>query len=246
MYFCESDSNTYAMPHLLHIDTSATACSVALSARVEVLFEKISSGGLSHAALAGVYAEEVLGVLHRRGLKPDAVAISSGPGSYTGLRIGVSLAKGLCFGFDIPLISVPTLEIMASGVIGQIREAEALYCAMLDARRMEVYAAIFNSARRPVRQTMPDIVAADSYASFLASGRKVYFFGSGADKCNEVIRSPQAVFVDHIHPSAVDMIPLAEELFHAGKFEDIAYFEPFYLKEFMATTAKNKVFTHDK
>jgi tRNA threonylcarbamoyladenosine biosynthesis protein TsaB len=236
------------MPCLLHIDTSSTACSVALSAGGgEILFEKTSSEALSHAALAGAYAGEALALLSRLGLKPGGIALSSGPGSYTGLRIGASLAKGLCFGYDIPLISVPTLEIMASKAIGQTRPAAgALYCAMLDARRMEVYAAIFDSALRPVRETRPDIVAADTYAPFLASGRRVYFFGNGAAKCKEAIKSAQAVFIDDIHPSAVDMIPLAEALFHAGKFADVAYFEPFYLKEFMATTPKNKVFTHAK
>jgi tRNA threonylcarbamoyladenosine biosynthesis protein TsaB len=234
------------MSCLLHIETSTAVCSLAVSLNGRILFEKASFEGPSHAALSGVYTEEALAGLSRRGLKPEAVAVSSGPGSYTGLRIGLSLAKGLCFGFDIPLISVPTLEILASKVIRQTPPAvDALYCAMLDARRMEVYAAIFDAAGRPVRETMADIVDADTYAAFLAS-HKVYFFGSGAAKCKETIASPQAVFVDNIHPLAVDMIPLADALFHAGRFEDTAYFEPFYLKEFMATTPGNKVFTHNK
>jgi tRNA threonylcarbamoyladenosine biosynthesis protein TsaB len=233
------------MSCLLHIETSTPVCSVALSLKGEILFERVSFGGPSHAALSGVYTEEALAVLNGLGLKPDAVAVSSGPGSYTGLRIGVSLAKGLCFGYRIPLISVPTLEIMAARVIRQSPAADSLYCAMLDARRMEVYAALFDAARRPVRSTRADIVTADTYAAFLDS-RTVCFFGSGAAKCKELITSPHAVFVDDVHPLAADMVALAEDLFHAGKFEDTAYFEPFYLKEFMATTARNKVFTQNK
>ncbi|MDR2809764.1 MAG: tRNA (adenosine(37)-N6)-threonylcarbamoyltransferase complex dimerization subunit type 1 TsaB [Tannerellaceae bacterium] len=235
------------MSCLLHIETSTTVCSVALSLNGEAFFEKVSFHGPSHAALLGVYVEEALARLTHEALHPDAIAVSGGPGSYTGLRIGVSMAKGLCFGYDIPLVAVPTLEILAAKVIAQTSPSngEPLYCAMLDARRMEVYAALFNRNRQMVRQTRAEIVTADTYASFLALN-KVYFLGNGAAKCKEVIASPQAVFVDDIHPLAVDMIPVAEELFQAGKLEDTAYFEPFYLKEFMATTPKNKLFTHDK
>jgi tRNA threonylcarbamoyladenosine biosynthesis protein TsaB len=162
------------------------------------------------------------------------------------LRIGVSLAKGLCFGYGIPLLSVPTLELLASRLIRQTSPApDALYCAMLDARRMEVYAALFDSSCRMVREARADIVTADTYRSFLDT-HTVYFLGNGAAKCREVITSPHAVFVPGVHPLAVDMIPLAEALLHAGKVEDSAYFEPFYLKEFMATTPKNKVLPHEK
>jgi tRNA threonylcarbamoyladenosine biosynthesis protein TsaB len=235
------------MSCLLHIETSTTVCSVALSLDGESFFERASFDGPFHAALSGVYVEEALALLRYREMKPDAIAVSSGPGSYTGLRIGVSLAKGLCFGYDIPLISVPTLEIIAHRAIGQTSTAPsgALYCAMLDARRMEVYAAIFDARRRPVRETAAEIVGAGTYASFLAH-HTVYFSGSGAAKCRDVITSPNAVFVDGIHPLAADMIPLAEKLFNDGGFEDTAYFEPFYLKEFIATTPRNKVFTHTK
>ncbi|MDR1258645.1 MAG: tRNA (adenosine(37)-N6)-threonylcarbamoyltransferase complex dimerization subunit type 1 TsaB [Tannerellaceae bacterium] len=235
------------MSCLLHIETSTTVCSVALSLDGESFFERASFDGPSHAALSGVYVEEALALLRCRDMKPDAIAVSSGPGSYTGLRIGVSLAKGLCFGYDIPLISVPTLEIIAYRTIGQTSPASpgALYCAMLDARRMEVYAAIFDARRRSVRGTAAEIIDAGAYASFLA-GHTVYFSGSGAAKCRDVIASANAVFVDGIHPLAADMAPLAEKLFNDGSFEDTAYFEPFYLKEFIATTPGNKVFTHTK
>jgi tRNA threonylcarbamoyladenosine biosynthesis protein TsaB len=234
------------MSCLLYIETSTAVCSVALSAKDEVLFEKASFQGPSHAALLGVYVEEALARAEREALRPEAIAVSGGPGSYTGLRIGLSMAKGLCFGYDIPLICVPTLEILAAKVIAQTTpEADdALYCAMLDARRMEVYAALFNRNRQMVRSTRADIVTAATYAPFLAR-HTVCFLGNGAAKCKEVINSPQAVFVDDIHPLAVDMIPVAGELFRAGKFDDTAYSEPFYLKEFMATTAKNKVLTNN-
>jgi tRNA threonylcarbamoyladenosine biosynthesis protein TsaB len=215
---------------------------VALSAGGTVYFERASFEGPSHAALLGVYVEEALRALEGKGWKLDAVAVSGGPGSYTGLRIGVSLAKGLCMGYGIPLVGVPTLEILASKAM-RYTTGEGLFCPMLDARRMEVYAAVFDSARQMVRETRAEVVTADTYASFLASHR-VCFAGNGAEKCKGVIASPNAVFVDDLHPLAADMVPVAEALFRAGRFEDIAYFEPFYLKEFMATTAKNKIFTN--
>lgn len=229
------------MSCILNIETSTPVCSIALSAEGVVLFEKSSFDGPSHAALLGVYVEEALAVMKEKALKLDAVAVSSGPGSYTGLRIGVSVAKGLCFGFGIPLIGIPTLSIMASRLIGQSGGAtDRLYCSMLDARRMEVYAAIYDASLSEVRQTTADIVDADTYSTFLAEGN-VCFFGSGAAKCKEVIVSPNATFADDVHPLAVDMAPIADKTFAAGKFEDAAYFEPFYLKEFQATVAKNKV-----
>lgn len=229
------------MSCILNIETSTPVCSIALSAEGVVLFEKTSFDGPSHAALLGVYVEEALAVIKERGLKLDAVAVSSGPGSYTGLRIGVSVAKGLCFGFGIPLIGIPTLRIMASRLVGQSGEtADRLYCSMLDARRMEVYAAIYDASLSEVRQTTADIVDADTYSTFLAEGN-VCFFGNGAAKCKEVITSANATFMDDIHPLAIDMVPLADSAFAANRFENVAYFEPFYLKEFQATVAKNKV-----
>lgn len=229
------------MSCILNIETSTSVCSVALSADGKVLMEKSSFEGPSHAALLGVYVEEALSAAKAKGVKPEAVAVSSGPGSYTGLRIGVSVAKGLCFGSDIPLISVHTLETLAVAAMKQVAaEKDMLYCAMLDARRMEVYAAIYDSELREVRGVAADIVDAATYASYLEKG-KVCFFGNGAAKCRDVIASPNAVFLDGVHPLAENMIPLAEKAFAEGRFEDVAYFEPFYLKEFQATVAKNKV-----
>lgn len=229
------------MACILNIETSTPVCSVALSADGEILFEKISFEGPSHAVLVGVYIEEALRVTREKDLRLDAVAVSSGPGSYTGLRIGVSVAKGLCFGYGVPLIAIPTLDILASAAIRRSKGAsDCLYCAMLDARRMEVYAALYRWDLETVRETAADIVTADTYASYLGKG-KVCFFGNGAAKCKTVIQSSNALFLSDIHPLAVEMAPLVDRAYKAGRFENVAYFEPFYLKEFQATIAKNKV-----
>lgn len=229
------------MACILHIETSTPVCSVAVSDNSRVVYQKAAFDGPSHAALLGVFVDEALKTLKGESLKLDAVAVSSGPGSYTGLRIGVSVAKGLCFGYSIPLIAVPTLDLLASTVIRQSTDSTGyLYCPMLDARRMEVYAAIYAADFKVVRETMADIVTPETYSSYLAS-HKVCFFGSGAEKCKAVITSSNALFIDRIDPLAVNMIPLAEEAFEAKKFEDSAYFEPFYLKEYQATVGKNKV-----
>ena len=228
------------MPCILHIDTSTDVCSAALTNNGVVVEEKVSYEGHSHASLLGLYVADCLKSAKENGLSLDAVAVSSGPGSYTGLRIGVSMAKGICFGLGIPLISVPTLELLASTVIRNHPEKDALYCAMLDARRMEVYAAIYSQAREQVREAKADIVTAETYASYLNEG-KVCFFGNGSEKCKSVIDHPNAVFIPDVHPVAAEMVSLAEERYAKGQFEDVAYFEPFYLKEFQATIAKNKV-----
>ncbi|MDR3142671.1 MAG: tRNA (adenosine(37)-N6)-threonylcarbamoyltransferase complex dimerization subunit type 1 TsaB [Tannerellaceae bacterium] len=229
------------MSSVLTIETSTSVCSAALSVDGKIEFEKVSFEGPSHAALAGVFIEEAIARAKKKGIRLDAVAVSSGPGSYTGLRIGVSMAKGVCFGYDIPLLAIPTLDIMAYKAIKEtIQPDDTLYCAMLDARRMEVYAAIYDHKLNAVRPTSAEVVTADTYSSFLETNR-VCFFGNGAAKCKKIITSPRALFIDHIVPLAGDMAALAHERFVNSKFEDIAYFEPFYLKEFVATVPKNKV-----
>lgn len=229
------------MACILNIETSTSVCSVALSSADEMLFEKASFDGPSHAVLAGVYVEEALTVLKEKNLRLEAVAVSSGPGSYTGLRIGVSVAKGICFGYGIPLIGLRTLDVLASSAIRRMGgTSDSLYCAMLDARRMEVYAAIYGSDLETIRQTSADIVTSETYAPYLEKG-KVCFFGNGAAKCKTVIQSPHALFLEEIHPLASEMAPLSQRAYEAGRFENVAYFEPFYLKEFQATIAKNKV-----
>lgn len=228
------------MACILNIETSTNVCSAALAIDGNVAWEQTSYEGHSHATLLGVYVEEALREMHSKGHKLDAVAVSSGPGSYTGLRIGVSLAKGLCFGFGIPLLSIPTLKLLAYTAIQTEPIDGALYCPMIDARRMEVYAALFDGQLQPVRGAQADIVTEETYADTLAS-HPVCFFGDGAEKCKAVITSLHARFLDGIYPLASHMAPLAEKAYAAKQFEDVAYFEPFYLKEFQATIAKNKV-----
>ncbi len=226
---------------LLHIETSTNVCSVALSDKGQLIFEKVSYEGPSHAALAGVFVEEAIQKMKESGGRLDAVAVSSGPGSYTGLRIGASLAKGVCFGYDIPLISVSTLEVLAyAAVKSHAVDSSALYCAMIDARRMEVYSALYDARLEVVRQTEAEIITPESYEGYLDKN-EVCFFGNGATKCKEVIHSDNAYFLDNIYPLAANMIPFAEENYKAGTFVDAAYYEPFYLKEFQATKAANKV-----
>jgi len=230
------------MPVILSIETSTSVCSVALSKDGICLAEKVNFEGLSHATLLAVYVQEILAFAKEKELKIDAIAISCGPGSYTGLRIGVSTAKGLCFGFGIPLIAINTLQIMAFTVNeSQPITDNTLLCPMIDARRMEVYAAFYNNKLETVRETSADIIENDSYADLL-SKYQILFFGNGADKCKAALTHPNALFLNEIHPIAKNMITLAEASFEAQRFEDVAYFEPFYLKEFVTTTPKNKVF----
>ena len=236
LYFCTVDG-IITMPTILYIETSTTVCSVALSVAGSVVFERISFEGPSHAALLGVFVEEAIAFSKGKLYQLEAIALSGGPGSYTGLRIGASMAKGLCMGWEVPLIAVPTLQVIALQAIRQYGKTDCLYCAMLDARRMEVYAAIYDVTLSTVRETNAEIITPDSYQVFLQRGT-VCFFGNGSEKCRTVITSENAVFLDDIHPLATAMVPLAEKAFQGEKFEDTAYFEPFYLKEFLTTTSK--------
>ena len=231
---------TSLMATILHIETSTEVCSVAVSQDGLCVFEREDREGPNHAVKSGVFIDEALSHIDSQLLTLDAVAVSGGPGSYTGLRIGVSTAKGVCFGRDARLISVPTLEVLCVPVLlrEKVKEDDALLCPMLDARRMEVYAALFDRSLREVRPTQADIVDGDTYRAFLDE-RPVYFFGNGAAKCMEVINHPNARFIEGVVPLARWMFPLAERRFFDQKFEDVAYFEPFYLKDFVAKTARN-------
>jgi universal bacterial protein yeaZ len=229
------------MPNILHIETSTSVCSVAVSVDGVVKNHFESLDGPSHASLLGVFVQKAVEYMRENSIKPDAVAVSCGPGSYTGLRIGVSEAKGLCFGWNVPLISVPTLELLACGVMFRnFFDDDVLYCPMIDARRMEVYAAVYDNALNPVKPVGAYIVDENTFADLLAE-RRIVFFGNGAEKCKTVINHPHATFIDAVHPMATDMLALAERAYAQQKFEDVAYFEPFYLKEFVATLPKNKV-----
>lgn len=230
------------MSCILNIETSTAICSVALSNNGAVMFKKENYEGPSHAACLGGFVKDALEAARLKELTVDAVAVSCGPGSYTGLRIGVSESKGLCFGLDVPLIAVNTLEIMACHVLftNNNHDEDTLFCPMIDARRMEVYSAIYNIALEAVKPVSADIIDENSYRDIL-DRHKVLFFGDGAEKCKDVLNHPNASFISGINPLASDMLALAETKFKQEKFENVAYFEPFYLKEFVATTPKHKV-----
>ena len=227
------------MSCILNIETSTDVCSVAISDNGQVVFNKEDHSGPNHAVKLGVYVDEALSFIDAHGIPLEAVAVSCGPGSYTGLRIGVSMAKGICYGREVKLISIPTLELMAVPVLlgEHPAEEDALIVPMLDARRMEVYAKVMDRALKEVRPILADIVDADTYKEYLDRGT-VYFFGNGAEKCMEVINHPNARLVKGIEPLAKNMAPLAEKRFVEGKFEDVAYFVPFYLKDFVAKMPK--------
>jgi tRNA threonylcarbamoyladenosine biosynthesis protein TsaB len=228
--------------YILSIETATSVCSVAVSEYKKVIYEKVNTEGPSHASLLGVFVQEALDFLQEKGIRLDAIAVSSGPGSYTGLRIGVSEAKGLCYGLDIPLIAVDTLKVMAMKALHQKQmETGDLLCPMIDARRMEVYAEIYDYQLNVVRPVAADIVDANSYTEFLSKG-KVWFFGNGASKCQNSLTNTNANFLADIYPTAAGMTELAVEAYNNKAFVDAAYYEPFYLKEFVATTPKNKVF----
>lgn len=226
------------MSCILHIETSTEVCSVALSEDGHCIFSKEDMQGPSHAVTLGVFVDEALSFANSHAIPLDAVAVSCGPGSYTGLRIGVSTAKGVCYGMDLKLLSVPTLKVLCVPIL--LRDSlpdDALLCPMIDARRMEVYAAVYDRALRDVRPVQADIVDENSYLEFLEK-HPVYFFGNGAAKCKAKITHPNAHFLDDIHPLAKWMFPLAERQMMNEQFEDVAYFEPFYLKEFVASKPK--------
>jgi tRNA threonylcarbamoyladenosine biosynthesis protein TsaB len=220
------------------METAATVCSIAVSENNRIIFEKVSIEENSHSLKLGIFVEEALKYVEN---KIDAVAVSSGPGSYTGLRIGISMAKGLCYGLGTPLISVPTLKISASKAIRLTKDTEEyLYCPMIDARRMEVYSALYDSELNIISDTKAEIIVEGSYSEILDK-QKICFFGNGTEKCKNVIKSHNALFIKEIYPLASDMCELSVKQFRERNFEDVAYFEPFYLKDFIAKISKNKV-----
>ncbi len=226
------------MALILNIETSTNICSVALSENNKIVTLKETNIKNSHSELLSVFVEEIFKEEKINASKLSAVAVSKGPGSYTGLRIGVSLAKGLCYGSGLPMISVNTLEALAFGFAKTVSD-KALFCPMLDARRMEVYCSIFDNNLNVMVPTKAEIVNENSFAGILENN-KVYFFGNGACKCKNLITNKNAVFSE-FDVSATFMANIAYKKYKSKDFEDVAYFNPFYLKDFVAIPSKNKV-----
>jgi tRNA threonylcarbamoyladenosine biosynthesis protein TsaB len=222
------------MALVLNIETATTNCSVSLSKEGETLvLKEDNSLGYSHAETLHLFIDEVFKISKLKPSEIDAVAVSKGPGSYTGLRIGVSSAKGLCFALDKPLISISTLESLAH----QVKATDGLIIPMLDARRMEVYSAIYNENLELQREIKAEILTEESYSELLESN-KVYFVGDGVEKTKTLINHPNAIFIQGKLPSANQMSLLAEMKYKKSDTEDVAYFEPYYLKDFVALKKK--------
>ena len=233
------------MSLILCIETGTDICSVGIARDGELMSLRESDQGRDHAKQVAVFVDELL---RETGVKPDeldAVAVGMGPGSYTGLRIGVSFAKGLCYGLNIPLLAVGSLEALTdvaikdyeAGIIQVEGWDEAFLCPMVDARRMEVYTQIFNSRWEAQSEVSAEIITEDSFSQWRAKG-KLVIFGNGAAKCQEML--PDAIYID-VAPSARGLTRIAHQLFEAGKTVDIAYFEPFYLKDFVVIPSKKKL-----
>lgn len=229
---------------ILNIETSDKCCSTAVCSDGEVLFEKREPEGMNHARLLAPFVQECLDFLKRRELHLSAIAVSIGPGSYTGLRIGLSMAKGLCYGLDVPLIGIPTLEIMAvQAMFSRFDwEGDELLIPMLDARRMEVYTATYNFKLDAIDPVRPLILESDSFTNATTQGKKLIFIGPGAKKAKPLYANmPNVEFLSAIVPDARGMMALSDKYLREGRFLDLAYSEPFYLKDFQATVPKNKV-----
>ncbi|MGE5393501.1 MAG: tRNA (adenosine(37)-N6)-threonylcarbamoyltransferase complex dimerization subunit type 1 TsaB [Candidatus Saccharibacteria bacterium] len=234
------------MAAILLIETSTEICSVALTVD-GLLTDVIESGeGQNHARLVTVFAQEILRRNHVKVEELVAVAVSKGPGSYTGLRIGVSTAKGICYARQIPLIAIGTLEAMAHYVIKNRKyysvpeDIPALFCPMIDARRMEVFSMLFDQ-KGAVVHPIDAIIVDEAFLAGKLIDHQVVFFGNGSEKCRKVIQSPNALFLSNMEASAKHMNDLAWQLYNKKQFEDVAYFEPFYLKDFVATVSKKNI-----
>ncbi|RFZ84316.1 tRNA (adenosine(37)-N6)-threonylcarbamoyltransferase complex dimerization subunit type 1 TsaB [Mucilaginibacter terrenus] len=220
------------MGYIIQIETATTSCSAALTNNGVIVGVKEVTARNIHAEVLTLFIDELIAAAGITYTNVDAVAVSCGPGSYTGLRIGVSTAKGLCFALDKPLIAVETLSSMAAGVAADVA-GDVLLCPMIDARRMEVYTAVYNKAGDVIKPTAAEIITPESFADLLADN-KVLFFGDGAEKCREVLgTNANASFLDGFSNSAAHLTKIAEQKLLARDFEDVAYFEPYYLKDFI-------------
>ena len=233
------------MARILHLETATQICSVALSEDEKIVAFRESVEKNAHSSILTVFVDEIFRETGINAHKLDAISVSMGPGSYTGLRIGVSAAKGLCYAADKPLIAVNTLEAMAGGMIEKSSEslgnsADYLFCPMIDARRMEVYSAIFNFKMEKIREVKAEIIDEQSFRELL-SHQKILFAGDGAEKCKLLLKIYEnAKFMNGFSPSANYLVEIANQKFKENKFENVAYFEPFYLKDFIAGPPKVK------
>ena len=227
--------NTFTLIYILQIETSTTNCSVALSGNGKTIAVQEISNGYSHAENLHVFIKEILKECNLEFTDLNAIAVSKGPGSYTGLRIGVSAAKGLCFALDIPLISLETLQVLSQQVVVEV----SFIVPMIDARRLEAYTKVYDSDNNTVREIEAEILSETSFSDYLSTGI-VVFVGNKTNKTQELIQHANARFIDSV-PSAKDMSVLAYNKYKKNDIEDVAYFEPYYLKDFLVTPAKKKV-----
>jgi tRNA threonylcarbamoyladenosine biosynthesis protein TsaB len=232
------------MAFILNLETSTAVCSVSVTGDGKVLSFREQLDAKSHAAQLAPFIDEVLKESGLKAQNLSAIAVSKGPGSYTGLRIGVSTAKGIAYALNVPLIAIDTLYSMASGFVEnhpELKNSPDHYlCPMIDARRMEVYSAVYNSQLKEYRQIKAEVIHEDSFLPLLHV-KTIHFFGDGALKCKDIIRSETAFFHGGFHPSAKFMGKIAENRYTKGLFENLAYFEPFYLKDFVTTVPVNKL-----
>jgi len=227
---------------ILNIETSTQVCSVALAVDGKVVSIRESYVKNAHAESITIFSQEVLTESDLSFDRLDAIAVSKGPGSYTGLRIGVSTAKGFCYALNKPLIAVNTLQALASGMKEEVVDStdDFLFCPMIDARRMEVYTAVYDHKLDEIQETKAEIINESSFSDIIAKN-KIIFAGDGADKCKPLLgRDPNTIFIDNFRASASFLCELAEQKFNNQEFEDVAYFEPFYLKDFVAGISKVK------
>ena len=225
------------MSIILNIETATKNCSVSIAKNGEVLaLKELNNGQYSHAEVLHPFIDDILNKASISKKQIDAIAVSKGPGSYTGLRIGVSAAKGLCFAFDKPLISIDTLTSLSHS----ISISDGFIVPMIDARRMEVYCSVFDEKHQQIRDIKAEVINEDSFLEYLEKD-KVYFLGDGAEKCKEVITHKSAVFIEDKSPSAKEMAKLSAMKYKKNDIEDVAYFEPFYLKDFIVVPEKKKI-----
>ena len=230
------------MTYILCIDTSTDICSVVLGCERGVLFERVSYEGRDHSKKAGVFVDEVMHEAQEAGIdKPDAVAVCAGPGSYTGLRIGVSLSKGLCYGYEVPLIAIDSLEVMVREVIRRKVDLnpETILLPMIDARRMEIYLSHWRASSQLLSAPKALVVDERSFEAY--SGQPLCYFGTGAEKCQLLMTNEKWSYIPDITPMAAYLLTPALVAYANEQFEDVAYFEPFYLKQFQTTVSKKNL-----